>query len=118
MSKIHNYKATVNWTGNLGQGTKEYRGYSRNHEALVEAKPVIQLSSDPNFRGDKTRHNPEELLVISLSSCHMLWYLHLCAVAGVVVIEYIDNAEGTMEETPEGNGKFTEVMLNPIVTVQ
>jgi organic hydroperoxide reductase OsmC/OhrA len=118
MSNIHHYKATINWKGNLGKGTKEYRGYSRNHEALIASKPAIELSSDPNFRGDKTKHNPEELLVISISSCHMLWYLHLCAVAGVVVTDYLDNASGTMIETAEGNGKFSEVMLKPVVTVE
>ena len=118
MSKMHNYRATIGWTGNLGEGTKDYRGYSRNNEALVGSKPAIQLSADPAFRGDNTRYNPEELLVISLSSCHMLSYLHLCAVAGVVVTDYLDNAEGTMMETPDGNGKFSEVMLNPIVTIQ
>lgn len=118
MSNTHHYEATINWKGNLGQGTKEYRGYSRNHEAQIASKPVIELSSDPAFRGDKTRHNPEELLVISISSCHMLWYLHLCAVAGVVVTDYSDNATGILEESPDGSGKFSEVVLHPIVTVQ
>ena len=71
----------MTWTGNTGTGTREYRGYERAHEYLVPGKPVIPGSSDPNFRGDKTHYNPEELLVMSLSSCHMLWYLHLCAEA-------------------------------------
>ena len=113
----HFYKATVNWTGNLGKGTSQYKAYSRNHEISSEDKPVIFASSDPSFRGEGTRYNPEELFVASLSSCHMLWYLHLCSEAGVVVIDYIDNATGTMTETEDGSGHFTEVTLHPVVIV-
>lgn len=80
-------------------------------------KKNIYGSSDPLFRGDKTKHNPEDLLVSSLSACHMLWYLHLCSQAGVIVTDYIDNATGTMVETESGGGQFTEVTLNPKVTV-
>ena len=78
---------------------------------------IIPASSDPAFRGNKTRYNPEELLVASLSSCHMLWYLHLCSEAGVVVTDYKDDATGLMEETANGGGHFTEVILKPVVTV-
>ena len=113
----HFYKATINWTGNLGKGTSQYKAYSRNHEISSEDKPTIYASSDPSFRGEGTRYNPEELFVASLSSCHMLWYLHLCSEAGVVVIDYIDNATGTMTETEDGSGHFTEVTLHPIVIV-
>ena len=113
----HFYKATINWTGNLGKGTSQYKAYSRNHEISSEDKPTIYASSDPSFRGEATRYNPEELFVASLSSCHMLWYLHLCSEAGVVVIDYIDNATGTMTETEDGSGHFTEVTLHPIVIV-
>jgi organic hydroperoxide reductase OsmC/OhrA len=113
----HHYKATVTWTGNSGTGTSGYRAYSRNHIVSIDGKPDIPASSDPNFRGDKTRYNPEEMLVASISSCHMLWYLHLCAEAGVVVVGYVDEAAGTMEETADGGGRFKEVVLYPIVTV-
>jgi organic hydroperoxide reductase OsmC/OhrA len=113
----HFYKATINWTGNLGKGTSQYKAYSRNHEISSEDKPTIYASSDPSFRGEATRYNPEELFVASLSSCHMLWYLHLCSEAGVVVIDYIDNATGTMTETEDGSGHFTEVTLHPVVIV-
>jgi len=113
----HHYQVTVAWTGNSGKGTSDYRGYERSHTINVEGKPVIDASSDPAFRGDKTKYNPEELLVASLSSCHMLSYLHLCVVAGVVVTAYTDNATGTMTQTPDGGGHFTEVTLYPSVTV-
>jgi organic hydroperoxide reductase OsmC/OhrA len=117
MNGQHQYQLTIEWTGNTGTGTSNYRAYERSHEIIADNKPTILASSDPAFRGDKTRYNPEELLVASLSSCHMLWYLHLCSEAGVIVTDYKDNATGTMMETANGGGCFSEVMLNPLVTV-
>jgi organic hydroperoxide reductase OsmC/OhrA len=117
MAKEHQYAVTTNWTGNTGVGTRSYQSYERNHVISVENKADIPGSSDPSFRGDRTRYNPEELLVASLSTCHMLWYLHLCAEAGVIVTNYVDKATGVMIETPAGGGRFTEVTLNPTVTV-
>jgi organic hydroperoxide reductase OsmC/OhrA len=117
MKRQHQYQLTIEWTGNKGTGTSSYTSYERNHEITANNKPVIPASSDPAFSGDKTRYNPEELLVASLSSCHMLWYLHLCAEAGVVVTSYTDNATGVMNETDDGGGQFTSVTLNPVVTV-
>ena len=117
MSGKHDYKLTVKWTGNTGNGTSGYKEYERSHSIIVQNKPEIYGSSDPSFRGDLTKYNPEELLIASLSACHMLWFLHVSAEAGVVVTNYIDNAEGTMRITTNGGGKFTEVLLNPIVTV-
>jgi organic hydroperoxide reductase OsmC/OhrA len=87
------------------------------HEISAEGKLVIGASSDPVFRGDRTRWNPEELLVAALSSCHQLSYLHLCADVGIVVVEYVDHAEGWMVETPDGSGQFTRVVLRPKVTI-
>jgi organic hydroperoxide reductase OsmC/OhrA len=117
MDKIHRYHTQVLWTGNTGQGTANYKAYERSHEIIVAGKPSILGSSDPAFRGDKTKYNPEELLVSSLSACHMLWYLHLCAEASIVVTHYLDQAIGTMQETKDGGGRFTEVLLKPTVTI-
>ncbi|WP_020601368.1 OsmC family protein [Spirosoma spitsbergense] len=117
MAKQHHYALTIEWTGNTGEGTTSYRSYERSHRIAVGNKPDILASSDPAFRGDRTRHNPEELLVVALSGCHMLSYLHLCAVAGIVVVAYADSAVGTMAETPDRGGYFTEVTLNPTVVV-
>lgn len=117
MATQHQYALAIEWTGNTGEGTTSYRSYERSHCISVGNKPDILGSSDPAFRGDRTRYNPEELLVASLSSCHMLSYLHQCAVAGIVVVAYADNAVGTMAETPDGGGHFTEVTLNPAVVV-
>ena len=115
----HRYGVTVEWTGNTGAGTAGYRAYDRRHEigAPDSSKPPIPGSSDPAFRGDRARWNPEELLVASLSACHQLWYLHLCADAGVVVTAYVDHAEGTMTEEASGAGDFSRVVLRPLVTV-
>ena len=114
--KHHHDSTTVRWTGNRGTGTSDYRAYERSHEISADGKPTITGSSDPAFRGDAARYNPEELLVSSLSACHMLWYLHLCADAGVVVTDYYDESRGVMEETTSG-GRFTRVILQPRVTV-
>ena len=114
--KTHGYRACVRWTAN-GEGTKSYRSYSRDHAIRVAEKPEIAASSDPAFRGDASRYNPEELLIASLASCHMLWYLHLCAVNGVTVLEYSDDAAGTMEENPDGSGQFVRVELHPRVSL-
>jgi len=113
----HHYNTTIRWTGNKGTGTDNYKNYERSHQITIENKSVILGSSDPAFRGDKTKHNPEDLLVSSLSACHMLWYLHLCSEAGVIIMDYTDNATGVMVETSNGSGQFTEVILNPIVLV-
>ncbi|RVU16575.1 OsmC family protein [Methylobacterium oryzihabitans] len=113
----HGYRVTVTWTGNRGEGTASYRGYGRDHRISVPGKPDIPGSSDPSFRGDADRWNPEELLLASLSACHKLWYLGLCAEAGLVVVSYEDEAEGTMVEEPGGAGQFTGVVLRPRVVV-
>ncbi|MET8867019.1 OsmC family protein [Nonomuraea sp. NPDC004580] len=116
MSRRHRYETVVTWTGDKGTGTSGYRDYGREHELSAEGPGVLLGSSDPAFRGDPARWNPEQLLVGSLSQCHMLWYLHKCSVAKVIVTGYVDTAEGVMAETAEG-GRFTEVVLRPVVTV-
>lgn len=115
--KNHHCNITIQWTGNQGKGTSSYRSYERSHSISAENKPLIEGSSDPAFRGDKTKYNPEEMLLSSLSSCHMLWYLHFCSEAGIIVTDYIDHATGIMTETANGSGHFTEVSLYPEVTV-
>jgi organic hydroperoxide reductase OsmC/OhrA len=116
--KAHSFEVSVEWTGNTGGGTSGYTSYQRSHEITAEGKPAVPGSSDPAFRGDRTRYNPEELLVASLSACHMLWYLHLCADANIVVTDYVDKASGTMRLTEDGGGHFEEVTLRPAVTVR
>lgn len=116
MNHPHHYRVEVEWTGNLGTGTDGYRNYSRDHVIRIAGKPELAGSSDPTFRGDAARHNPEDMLVTALSTCHMLSYLHMATVAGVVVTAYDDAAEGTMVTEGDG-GRFTEVVLHPVVTI-
>jgi len=113
----HRYEVGVRWTGNTGSGTENYRAYGRAHEVTVEGKPPLACSADPAFKGDVSCYNPEELLVASLSGCHMLWYLHLCADAGISVQSYTDSATGTMAESSDGGGRFTEAVLRPEVMI-
>ena len=115
--KQHTYATRTEWTGNLGQGTADYRAYSREHLISAPGKPELPGSSDPAFRGDASRWNPEDLLVASLSSCHMLWYLHLCTQAQIVVLAYHDDALGTMVEDAGGGGRFSGAVLRPVATL-
>lgn len=114
----HEYVVRVAWTGNRGQGTSDYRGYDRAHDISAPGRPSVPGSSDPAFRGDSSRYSPEDLLVASLSACHMLWYLHLCADAGIVVTDYVDDATGVMTATDPSRGHFTEAVLRPAVAVR
>lgn len=110
----HHFTTALTWTGNRGTGTSTYRAYGRDHEISAPGKSMaIPASSTPVFRGDKDRYNPEELLIGSLSGCHMLWFLHFCAEAGIVVTSYTDEAEGTMQLNADGSGQFTKVVLHP-----
>jgi organic hydroperoxide reductase OsmC/OhrA len=118
MPRRHSYALTVTWTGNTGTGTSGYRDYKRSYDVSGDGKTIIPGSSDPAFRGDRTRWNPEELLVAALAACHKLSYLHLCADAGIVVVAYVDQAEGVMQETSDGGGHFVEVTLHPRVTIK
>ncbi len=115
--RTHTYTSALTWTGNTGQGTAGYKAYARDHVFSGPGKPDLPGSADPAFRGDAKRYNPEELLVASLASCHMLWYLHLCAEAGVVVVAYRDDPVGTMVEDAVKGGYFTGVTLHPKVTI-
>ncbi|MFE0374451.1 OsmC family protein [Streptomyces inhibens] len=117
MPRQHSYRTSVTWTGNTGSGTSNYRAYDRDHEVHAEGPPPLPGTADPAFRGTADRWNPEQLLLASLAQCHMLSYLAMCALEGVVVAAYTDDAEGTMAEDGAGGGKFTEVVLRPRVEV-
>jgi organic hydroperoxide reductase OsmC/OhrA len=114
---IHTYGCAIEWTGNTGTGTASYTAYGREHTIRAKDKPDILGSSDPAFRGDATRYNPEDMLVASLATCHMLWYLHVASAAGIIVTAYRDAPIGTMVEDPKRGGCFTAVVLHPTVTI-
>lgn len=116
-ARTHAYDVLVTWTGNRGVGTAGYGTYGRDHESVAGQAPVLLGSADPAFRGDPARWNPEQLLVAALAQCHLLWYLHLAAEAGVIVTAYTDDALGSMAENRSGAGEFTQVTLRPTVTI-
>ncbi|MFP5366051.1 OsmC family peroxiredoxin [Pseudarthrobacter phenanthrenivorans] len=113
----HHYALAVQWTGNLGEGTASYRGYSRDHDILIPGLPVLKGSADPTFHGDQERYNPEQLLLAALAQCHMLSFLHVAVKHGVVVTDYRDEATGLMKLNRDGSGQFERVTLHPHVTV-
>lgn len=113
----HHYRLHLDWTGNRGEGTTDYRAYGRDHRLSAPGKGDIAGSSDPAFRGDADRWNPEELLVASISACHQLWYLHLAAETGIIVTAYADDPVGVMAMDADGGGQFTNVTLHPRVTL-
>lgn len=118
VGKEHQYQVAVRWTGDRGSGTSHYRHYGRDHLITSAGRPEIPGSADPAFRGDTDRWNPEQFLLTSLSQCHLLWYLHLAAQAGIVVVEYSDDALGVMfEDAVGGGGQFASVTLRPSVVV-
>ena len=117
MSNRHTYKSTLVWDGNLGDGTSTYQGYGRQHRILIDGKPELRGSADPMFRGAADTHNPEDLFLAAVSSCHMLSYLALCARASINVLDYRDQATGDLVLDARGGGKFEEITLHPVVTV-
>lgn len=117
MSKVHAYPARVVWTGNRGEGTAHYEGYDRTWDLAVEGKAVVSCSNDPLLGGDPAKYNPEDMLIAAVASCHMLWYLHLAAKAGITVVAYEDTAVGEGVMNPNASGNFTSATLHPKITV-
>lgn len=113
MEREHYYKLTTVWNGNNGLGTNNVRTYDRSHTVTIDGKPNLHLTTDNPAVGDTSKLNPEDLLVTAISSCHMLSYLYVCALEGIVITEYIDHATGIMMEKESGGGSFREVTLHP-----
>lgn len=118
MAEQHDFVSRVTWTGNRGQGTSAYRAYDRTWDIATPGKPATRCSNDPRLGGDPALPNPEDLLLSSLSACHMLWYLHLASVAGIVVTDYVDDPVGVAESTPDGAGRFVRAVLRPRIVVR
>ena len=115
--KTVEFTSDVVWTGNRGTGTSAYRAYDRTWDLAIAGKETIHCSNDPMLGGDPAKYNPEDLLLSALSSCHMLWYLHLCSNAGVIVTAYADQPVGIGESAPDGTGRFLEAVLRPVVRI-
>ena len=114
---VHVYSAHLLWEGNTGHGTANYMDYVRRYRIRIEGKPDLVGSCNPLFLGDGALHDPEDLFVAALSSCHMLSYLALCSRSKINVLTYQDRAHGALRMTPDGGGKFESVTLEPLVTI-
>lgn len=117
MVKEHHYQLTTEWQDTSGKGTNNVKTYDRSHTVWIDGKPNLNLTTDNAAVGDKNKLNPEDLLVAAVSSCHMLSYLYVCALEGIVITSYVDNANGLMIEEESGGGKFKHIVLNPVCKV-
>jgi organic hydroperoxide reductase OsmC/OhrA len=113
----HLFKAEANWTSNQIQEDSTKRFYNKSHQIKIEGKPILNVSAAKAFKGDPELYNPEDLLLSSLVSCHMMSYLYVCSQKGIEVLEYSDNAEATLEVSDDGSGRFVEVVLKPKVKI-
>ncbi len=109
----HLFKAALNWSKDNGKSIR----YTKNHTISFEGKEALTISAAKAFKGDPSLHNPEDLLLSSLMSCHMMSYLYICAQHQIEVIDYQDQAIATLETNENGSGRFIEVRLNPQVTI-
>ncbi len=112
----HLFKAQLNWTSKKTEDSSKIF-YSKTHQIKIEGKPILEVSAAKAFKGDPELYNPEDLLLSSLVSCHMMSYLYVCSQNGIEVLEYSDDAEATLEVNPDGSGRFVEVRLYPKVTI-
>jgi organic hydroperoxide reductase OsmC/OhrA len=115
MAFKHLFKAVLNWTSK--KEVSSLKIYSKNHQVKIEGKPILEVSAAKAFKGDPELYNPEDLLLSSLVSCHMMSYLYVCSQNGIEVLEYSDNAEATLKVNPDGSGRFVEVKLFPKVKI-
>ena len=113
----HLFKATLNWTSQQNQNKLSERYYSKTHQIKIEGKPVLDISAAKAFKGNPSLYNPEDLLLSSLVSCHMMSYLYVCSQNGIEILEYSDHAEAILEVSPDGSGRFVEVKLFPKVKI-
>lgn len=109
----HFFKAILNWQDEKNPATR----YIKNHTLSFEGKADLKLSAAKAFKGDPDLHNPEDLLLSSLMSCHLMSYLYVCSLHQINVLSYSDNAIGTLETDEKGSGRFVEVHLHPVVII-
>ena len=128
---VHYFEARLSWTGASAAGSPSVAseagrtdgthftrvvipGGGREFRGDVAGKPSLFLSAAPEYRGDASRHNPEDLLVLSLATCHALAYLSLCAKCRLEVKSYEDHPLGELKKH-DGAIRFTKVTLRPRV---
>jgi organic hydroperoxide reductase OsmC/OhrA len=112
---VGEYRATVEWAGE-GEDFAANR-YSRAHVWRFDGGAEIPASASPQVVplpfSDPTGVDPEEALIASASSCHMLWFLHLARDAGLVITRYRDEAVGHIGKDEHGRTAFTRIALRP-----
>ncbi|HEX4044742.1 MAG TPA: OsmC family protein [Gammaproteobacteria bacterium] len=117
MQKSHPYQVVVSWSGARHGTTTSYTAYSREFTISNKGKQDILGSADKMFRGDPNLYNPEDLFISTIASCHLLWYLHLCAEKSIHIMSYIDEASGHLKINADGSGQFNEITLHPQVII-
>ena len=111
---VHRYRSALAWAGTTAVG---YEAYDRAHSLVAPpASAGLDLSSDPAFRGDPSRLNPEQLLVAAASSCQLLSFLAVAARARLDVVAYTDEATATMDEA-DLPMRIGRIDLRPAVTL-
>ena len=115
MNNSHQFNAQLNW--NLKEKPDNFKGrfYTKNHSISFDQKTDLEISAAKTFKGDPTLHNPEDLLLASLTSCHMMSFLYCCSVENLEVLKYVDNSELILNVNSDGSGKITKAILNPLV---
>lgn len=111
------FKVEINWQEKPKEELEANRRIAKNHVVCMEGKPDLPVSAAKIFKGDPNLYNPEELLLSSLASCHMMSYLYCCAQEKIEVIAYTDSAEALLETSEDGSGRVSQVTLHPIVTI-
>ncbi|MBX9889233.1 MAG: OsmC family protein [Flavobacteriaceae bacterium] len=117
MSFKHFFKAKLNWSSKEQPTPSATKMYTKSHSIVIEEKEMMQVSAAKAFKGDPSLYNPEDLLLSSVVSCHMMSYLYVCQQNGIEVLSYQDNAEATLEVLDNGSGRFIEVRLFPKVII-
>ena len=109
----HVFKANLDWLFS----EKEAATLTKSHTITINDKPVLNVSAAKAFKGDPALYNPEDLLLSSVVSCHMMSYLYVCKQNDIEVVSYTDKAEATLEVLADGSGRFTVIKLNPKVRI-
>ncbi|TDD77048.1 OsmC family protein [Flavobacterium caseinilyticum] len=107
------FKAKLDWFFSK----KETEAYTKSHSISIAGKAVLNVSAAKAFKGDPALYNPEDLLLSSVVSCHMMSYLYLCSQNGIDVVSYTDEAEAALEVLEDGSGRFTAIKLFPEVCI-
>jgi organic hydroperoxide reductase OsmC/OhrA len=117
MAFKHIFKAKLNWSSVPKEAITNSKQYIKTHQITIEGKEILTVSAAKAFKGDPSLYNPEDLLLSSLVSCHMMSYLYVCSQNGIDVVSYQDDAEATLEVSENGSGRFIEVRLYPKVVI-